>query len=48
MTIDIHALLQKNPSTKAMLKLKFGYKFLEPFNGPLEKKCFMINRLETL
>ena len=32
MTIDIHALLEKNPVTKAMLKPKFGYKFLGPFN----------------
>ena len=26
--VDIHALLEKNPVTKAMLKLKFGYKYL--------------------
>ena len=36
MTIDIHALLEKNPVTKTMLKPKFGYKFLGPYNGPLE------------
>ena len=36
MTIDIHALLEKNPITKAMLKPKFGYRFLGPYNGPLE------------
>ena len=35
MTIDIHALLEKNPITKAMLKPKFGYKYLGPYN-PLE------------
>ena len=35
MTIDIHALLEKNPVTKAMLKPKFGYKYLSPCN-PLE------------
>ena len=38
MTIDIHALLEKNPVTKAMLKPKFGYKYLGPYNGPLEKQ----------
>ena len=32
MTIDIHALLEKNPVTKAMLKPKFGYKYLGPYN----------------
>ena len=31
MTIDIHVLLKKNPITKAMLRPKFGYKFLGPF-----------------
>ena len=34
MTIDIHALLEKNPVTKTMLKPKFGYKYLGPYNGP--------------
>ena len=38
MTIDIHALLEKNPVTKTMLKPKFGYKYLGPYNGPLEKQ----------
>ena len=38
MTIDIHSLLEKNPVTKAMLKPKFGYKYLGPYNGPLEKQ----------
>ena len=38
MVVDIHALLEKNPVTKAMLKPKFGYKFLGPYNGPLEKQ----------
>ena len=37
MTIDIHALLEKNPITKAMLKPKFGYRFLGSYNGPLEE-----------
>ena len=32
MTIDIHALLEKNPITKKMLQPKFGYKFLGPNN----------------
>ena len=36
MTIDINSLLEKNPVTKAMLKPKLGYKFLGPYNGPLE------------
>ena len=38
MTIDIYSLLEKNPVTKAMLKAKFGYKYLGPYNGPLEKQ----------
>ena len=38
MTIDIHALLEKNPITKKMLQPKFGYRYLGPFNGPLEKQ----------
>ena len=38
MTIDIHSLLEKNPVTKKMLQPKFGYKFLGPYNGPLEKQ----------
>ena len=33
MTIDIHALLEKNPITKKMLQPKFGYKYLGPFNN---------------
>ena len=28
----------QNPVTKAMLKPKFGYKYLGPYNGPLEKQ----------
>ena len=32
MTIDIHALLEKNPVTKAMLKPKFGYRYLGSYN----------------
>ena len=38
MVVDIHSLLEKNPITKAMLKPKFGYKYLGPYNGPLEKQ----------
>ena len=38
MTIDIHSLLEKNAITKNMLKPKFGYKYLGPYNGPLEKQ----------
>ena len=30
--IDIHALLEKNPVTKAILKPKLGYKYLGPYN----------------
>ena len=32
MTIDIHALFEKNPITKKMLRPKFGYKYLGPYN----------------
>ena len=32
MTIDIHALLEKNPIIKTMLKPKFGYRYLGPYN----------------
>ena len=38
MTIDIHSLIEKNPVTKAMLKPKFGYRYLGSYNGPLEKE----------
>ena len=38
MTIDIHSLLEKNPITKKMLQPKFKYKYLGPYNGPLEKQ----------
>ena len=44
MTIDIHALLEKNPVTKNMLKPKFGYKYLGPYNGPLEKQMLYNKR----
>ena len=37
MTIDIHALLKKNPIPKKMLQPKFGYKYLGPYN-PLDKQ----------
>ena len=32
MTIDIHKLIGKNPVTRKMLKPKFGYKYLGPYN----------------
>ena len=32
MTIDIHALLERNPITKKLLQQKFGYKYLGPYN----------------
>ena len=38
MIVDIHPLLEKNPVTKAMLKPKFGYNYLGPYKGPLEKQ----------
>ena len=38
MVVDIHSLLEKNPVTKAMLKPKFGYRYLGPDNGPLEEQ----------
>ena len=31
-------MLEKNPITKKMLQPKFGYKYLGPYNGPLEKQ----------
>ena len=37
MTIDIHALLEKNPITKKLLQPKFGYKYLGPYYN-LEKQ----------
>ena len=33
MTIDIHALLEKNPITKKMLQPEFGYMYLGPYNS---------------
>ena len=38
MTIDLHVLLEKNPVTKAMLKPKFGYRYLGPYNNDLENQ----------
>ena len=38
MTIDIHSLLGKNPITKKVLQPKFEYRYLGPYNGPLEKQ----------
>ena len=45
MTIDIHSLLEKNPITKKMLQPKFGYKYLGPYNGPLEKQMLYNKQL---
>ena len=36
MVVDIQSLLEKNPITKTMLKPKFGYKYLGPYNGPFK------------
>ena len=44
MAIDIHSLLEKNPITKKMLQPKFGYKYLGPYNGPLEKQMLYNKR----
>ena len=44
MTIDIHSLLGKNPITKKILQPKFGYKYLGPYNGPLEKQMLYNKR----
>ena len=40
MVVDIHALLEKNPVTKVMLKPKFGYKYLaeEVTNKSIESR----------
>ena len=43
MTIDIHALLEKNPITKKMLQPKFGYKYLGPYN-PLDEQMLYDKR----
>ena len=37
MTIDIHALLEKNPITRNMVKPKLGYKYLGAYS-PLDKQ----------
>ena len=44
MTIDIHSLLEKNPITKKILQPKFGYKYLGPYNEPLEKQMLYNKR----
>ena len=33
MVVDIHSLLEKNPITKKMLRPKFGYKYLGPYDS---------------
>ena len=45
MVVDIHSLLEKNPVTKAMLKPKFGVRYLGPYNGPLEKQMLYDKKL---
>ena len=44
MAIDIHSLLGKNPITRAMLNTKMGYRYLGPYNGPLEKQMLYDKR----
>ena len=46
MTIDIHALLEKNPVTKAMVKPKFGYKYLGAYNDLENQATYTIKILE--
>ena len=38
MVVDIHSLLEKKSNNKNYVKPKFGYKYLGPYNGPLEKQ----------
>ena len=47
MTIDIHSLLGKNPITRNVLKPKFGYKFLCPYNN-LERQIDYDKQLGTI
>ena len=47
MTIDIHSILGKNPITRNVLKPKFGYKFLGPYN-PLDDQIDYDKRLGTI
>ena len=47
MTIDIHSLLGKNPITRNVLKPKFGYKFMGPFND-LDSQIDYDKRLGTI
>ena len=47
MTIDIHSLLGKNPITRNVLKPKFGYKFLGPYNN-LKRQIDYDKRLGTI
>ena len=47
MIIDIHSLLGKNPITRNVLKQKFGYNFLGPFN-PLDTQIDYDKRLGTI
>ena len=43
MTIDIHALLEKNLIIKKLLQPKFGYKYLGPYNDLENQLCYNIN-----
>ena len=45
MTIDIHALLEKNSITKKLLQPKFGYRYLGPYND-LENNYLIIKILD--
>ena len=47
MTIDIHSILGKNPTTRNLIKPKMGYKFMGPFND-LECQIDYDKRLGTI
>ena len=47
MTIDIHAVLEKNLITKAMLKPKLGYKYLGPYTD-FENQLFYDKQTEDI
>ena len=47
MIIDIHSILSNNPITRNVLKPKFGYNFLGPYN-PLDNQIDYDKRLGTI
>ena len=47
MAIDIHSILGKNTITRNVLKPKFGYNFLGPYND-LDNQIDYDNRLGTI